>query len=652
MATAQSTYYVSPTGADDPLRDGLSTTTAFASLAYACDRATAGSTIQLAAGTYVATVAAEPKPGTTIQGAGMQQTIIQSDPARTMQQRPKNEFYLDYLIAFHRFPQGYNNAAGHGMTIRDLRLESDVSNLAHGGIFMRDINNVLIENVHAEDFGWAGFMLQFGANITVRNCFLQNANRVEDDFFSGNIHTAWLSDSDFHDNTFRNTVPGSRQWGVGYKGGGHTNCRIFNNDFTTGSGFDIEIPFEQEWGLEIFNNQFNRTISIPKPGANGDPSTRGFTYSIWIHDNYFNFGYDIEGPRGYLRVSHNFFDTPNDNHRTIAQFGGNVSEPMWVHHNVATGVDRSFIWKGGGTRDNVSVYNNTVYYDVAGANKAATIDLAGGTANVGWDVRNNLFVMPATEPRAAGTFAAGAQNTYTHNLLVNAEGPVPPGNFVDTTPGLTLSGAQPDPYFRPADAQSFVVDAGVDVGLPYQGAAPDIGAYELATALPVALTSLRATATPGGFALSWTVAAAENFSHFEVEELNPTGKARVLGEAAADARRFSGLWTETDPELRLFRLRLVDLDGAVDYSNVVTVTRNTTAQAWQVSPNPVRETFRVPDGFSGEYVVYGTDGRTVRQGHIAPGGKPTVDVRYLLPGSYYVVLLGTDRSRYESWFLR
>ena len=55
---------------------------------------------------------------------------------------------------------------------------------------------------------------------------------------------------------------------------------------------------------------------------------------------------------------------------------------------------------------------------------------------------------------------------------------VPSGNFIDNDPGLTLSGKKPYPYYAPRLETSFVVDKGVDVGLPFKGAAPDIGAYE------------------------------------------------------------------------------------------------------------------------------------------------------------------------------
>ena len=56
------TFHVSPDGADEQSRDGSSPEHAWASLAYACERVPEGAhTIQLAAGTFVATRTASPK---------------------------------------------------------------------------------------------------------------------------------------------------------------------------------------------------------------------------------------------------------------------------------------------------------------------------------------------------------------------------------------------------------------------------------------------------------------------------------------------------------------------------------------------------------------------------------------------------------------
>ena len=481
---AQTTYYVSTFGADEPTRDGRTPATAWASLAYACEQVpgnvAAADTIQVGAGLFVAERAATPAPGTVIEGAGSDATTIRASAAWTMLERPQNAVWQDYLIAFDKFALGYDGqTTAANFTVRDLRLESTLTNLTNGAIYFRDAEDALFERLHVEDFAWSAIHLIACKRVEVRDSHFENANRVEDDFFMGQVYGRVVEELRVHDNAFRNTVPGDRQWGVGYKGRNHFDCQIYDNDFATGDGFDIEVPFEQEWGLEIYGNRFNRTVSVPKGGPNGDPATRGFAYSIWIHDNVFTNGYDIEGPRGYLEVSHNFFDVQNDNGRCIATFGGDLAEPQSIHHNVAVNIDRSFMWANA-QQDSVDFYHNTLVFAEADDRAARMVDVRQSAR--GWTVRNNLFIAPAAQPREVGAAVNQGSTVFEGNLVNEGLDPaLPSGNYRDQDPGLGATGASPATTLAPLSAVSFVVDRGVPMGLPFEGAAPDIGAYEYPT---------------------------------------------------------------------------------------------------------------------------------------------------------------------------
>ena len=305
-----------------------------------------------------------------------------------------------------------------------------------------------------------------------------------------------LRDAEIYDCTFANDVDGEGQFQVGYKGTFHTNVKLYDCDFrSSGGGFDIEAPFEEEYGFEIYNNQFDRTISIPKSGDQPAPQTRGFEYTFWLHDNVITDSYAIEGPRNYLRVSNNFFNIGRrKNGRIYTQFGSSVTRgPIWIHDNVAVGVDRSFIWKNQGRLDSVYIYHNTVYYGDAEDRSAAMLDAFFNTT--GWQVYNNIFVADPADPRPIGvsvnceTCPQEDVPVIQNNLFVNVEGRVPEGNFTEQDPGLTLSGPQPDPFFRPQDGEAFVVDRGAVLPFvddrTFFGAAPDIGAYEFEPATSV-----------------------------------------------------------------------------------------------------------------------------------------------------------------------
>lgn len=653
-ARAQTSYYVATDGIDAAARDGLSPATAWASLAYACTRVPgnipANDTINVGPGLYVTNEAANPQPGTTIRGAGMDQTTIRTGQTWTMVERVREPDYLDYIIAFDKADQGFSGPATN-FTISDLRLESTLTNLTNGGIYLRGTQDVLIERVHCEDFAWSGVNFVAVERAEVRHCYFENANRVNDDRFGGNIYTRVVIDSRFHHNTYRNTQGGVEPWGVGYKGGFHNNVEISHSDFTTGEGFDIEIPFEQTYGVRIFNNTFNRPVSVPKGGNNGDPTSRGFDYSMWIYDNYFTNGYDIEGTRGYLRVSGNFFDVQNDNGRCYASFGSAFSnEPQWIHNNVAVGVDRSFIWVNDRI-DSVQLLNNTIYYEDAGTRAAAMVDIRNRCE--GWQIKNNLFVSPDVQPRPMGA-ALGGDVAFEANLVINCTtATLPAGNFRDTDPGLS-PGADSIAAFFPATASSFVVDRGVDVGLPFLGAAPDIGAFEFDATLPVELLLFTGQARPKFAELSWSVGAAEGFSHFVVEELtNPQIRARAQVPYRLNERSFAASlpWNDATPQ-RTFRLRLVDLDGTTTFSDAITLHRASPEDlALSVYPNPATERLTFRTGNLGAYRIYTANGQRVAAGPVRAGTNELI-VGQLPAGHYRLVVIEQSGLLRSALFVR
>ena len=638
-ATAQNTYHVTVDGVDDPNRDGLTEATAWASLSYACDRVPGNfdvnDTIQLGPGNFTATETATPEPGTVIQGAGKDETTLWSSRDWVMVNRPLEPTYQDYLISFEKFPLGYQGRRTEQFTIRNMRMRSSRENITHGAILLRGVNDVLIENLHVEDFNWSAVHMIAVGRAEIRNCYFKNTNRAEDTRFMGQVYGRVLRDSKIHHNTFRNTVPGERQWGVGYKGRNHVNVDINDNDFRTGDGFDIEIPFEQEWGVRIYNNEFNKTVSVPKGGANGDPASRGFTYSIWIHHNHFTNGYDIEGPRGYMEVSYNFFDVQGDNGRCISTFGGNLeTEPQYIHHNVARNVDRSFMWANA-VQNNVEFTHNTIFYRNAGDRSDRMIGIR--ESSTGWVVKNNIFVADKDDPRLIGGAVGQGSTEFEGNLVVNAaDVELPEGNFYDEQAGLQWSGPRPAPYFAPRNGHSFVVDRGVDVGLPFEGNAPDIGAYEFdGFGLPIELTAFHGRTTRHSANIWWRVANPRDFAGFELVELGGEGVVRTSDFTEGRLRYSENIPWISPVTQRQFQLRLLAEDGSVTTSDMLTLTRESAPLT--VYPNPATVQVSFTADWAGRYRVYSDTHGQVGHGGIQAGDN-TVDVSRLQPGNYYLMI--------------
>jgi hypothetical protein len=189
--------------------------------------------------------------------------------------------------------------------------------------------------------------------------------------------------------------------------------------------------------------------------------------------------YAIEGPRNHLRLDHNYIRCEKPNGRIYTHHGGINQGPVWIHHNIIENADRAFIWMNQGLAENLHIFNNTVVFADAGERAGSILGAYSGDRLNGWLVKNNLFIAPASQPRKLMPTERGVPQkiSATGNLCVNVTEP-PTGNHVGVDHGLKMSGEKPNPFYAPAQPKSFVVDHGVDVGLPFKGKTPDIGAIE------------------------------------------------------------------------------------------------------------------------------------------------------------------------------
>lgn len=138
-----------------------------------------------------------------------------------------------------------------------------------------------------------------------------------------------------------------------------------------------------------------------------------------------------------------------------------------------------------------TVYNNTSYGNQEGMFGYV---FTSANCNVGHLVRNNISV------NDSNTYAGGTNTVHDHNtwdaspaVTANAS------DFVTTSFTANLGARQSDGSLPVSDflklaSGSDLIDKGVDVGLSFNGSAPDMGAYEFAVAdstAPAAPTNLR-----------------------------------------------------------------------------------------------------------------------------------------------------------------
>src|SRR6202011_2347035 len=110
--------------------------------------------------------------------------------------------------------------------------------------------------------------------------------------------------------------------------------------------------------------------------------------------------------------------------------------------------------------------------------------------------------------------------------------------------------------------------------------------------LPLDLVSFKGSQEPGGVALTWQTAAEENTAWFVVERSTGNNQFDSIGRVAARSLAAGSTYHFTDNTTLpvnevIYRLRVVDIDGKVTYSPLVSVRGAALpVQALNLAPNP------------------------------------------------------------------
>lgn len=179
-----------------------------------------------------------------------------------------------------------------------------------------------------------------------------------------------------------------------------------------------------------------------------------------------------------------------------------------------------------------------------------------------------------------------------------------------------------------------------------------------ATALPAALTAFRGeVAGPKHIRLDWDVAREENVSHYEVQRSLNGRDWNVLEEVTAAGNSEGELQYSFDdlrPEgLRQFyRLRMVDLDGAYEFSGIViTELSPSSERTVNTFPNPATPASRLSIQLGGEWKpnapinasLYDLNGRLVKGfSPLRPGTASVAIPGGLKQGVYLLRVTQTD----------
>jgi hypothetical protein len=205
----------------------------------------------------------------------------------------------------------------------------------------------------------------------------------------------------------------------------------------------------------------------------------------------------------------------------------------------------------------------------------------------------NCISLTTSTANAFNTAAQFATNTWTSGFSVSASD----FQSIDPTTAYGIrqaDGSLPNVTFMHLTQASTLRNRGTDVGLAFNGTAPDLGCFETTEAVPVNLIRFTATAKNNTTILNWTTASEQNNAGWTVEKsLNPSLNAWetlifIKGNGTTSTPQY---YTASDDNsaagITYYRLKQADTDGKYTYSKTVSINLNA-AEKPRISPNPSR----------------------------------------------------------------
>ena len=477
-------------------------------------------------------------------------------------------------------------------SLKNFTIDGDGKRL-HGGIYVKNRNNIAIENVKVKDTNFCGIWIWDVKNSTLRQITLINCSWGSTGWASGGLQLANLESVDISGlNIDENTGYGIKALGSG--GNRITRLKVHDSRISVNpvgkwnNGSAANIAFEL-WEVyltdcEIYNTYMDNHLSLVNVQT---PPTGG--RSIRVHHNVFDL-LERAGGHGYaIELSIN--DAEIDNNWIK---GGSYGIAHWspaycanwsIHHNtfhsLSSGYPGDIVRAQVSGLHNVKFHNNTV--ELMGNATINVIGLHAGKSD-NLDLKNNLIINSNTSytwfpnqliflEKGASLSGLSVGNNLLDKLPLGSVAGTYTNNL-ETACKINQSGNRPDPYYLPAGG-SPLIDAGVNVGLPFQGAAPDIGAYEAKSAaapinqLPV--ITITAPANEGRFSKGSSVlitadASDKDGTVSKVEFFNGTTK---LGEDSTTPFAFE--WKDLVEGSHTLTAKATDNDGGSTTSSAVKI---------------------------------------------------------------------------------
>lgn len=189
-------------------------------------------------------------------------------------------------------------------------------------------------------------------------------------------------------------------------------------------------------------------------------------------------------------------------------------------------------------------------------------------------------------------------------------------------------GSLPTITFMHLATGSDLINRGTDIGLTFNGTAPDLGCFETTEAVPVNLFRFTAIVKDKAALLNWATASEQNNGGFTVEKsLNPSENVWkkltfIKGNGTTSTPQYYTAFDD-NPSIGVnyYRLKQEDTDGRFTYSKTVSVNLNANEEP-TISPNPshgnaTRLHYFGTDAGQLDIKIYDTVGRLVHSERVA-----------------------------------
>ncbi|MFP5042027.1 T9SS type A sorting domain-containing protein [Parasediminibacterium sp. JCM 36343] len=163
---------------------------------------------------------------------------------------------------------------------------------------------------------------------------------------------------------------------------------------------------------------------------------------------------------------------------------------------------------------------------------------------------------------------------------------------------------------------------------------------------PVKLVAFSANSTNNGVVTQWETANETNTAYFVVERSSNGSSFTALGKVAAAGNSSSVLnysYADNNPlqGRAYYRLQMVDKDGSIAYSNIVSVA-GSQLLAVSVYPNPASSFVTIHSSHIAAVQVIDNMGRVVKQVQLKDATNPMLPLSGLPAGVYHLRILTTD----------